>query len=195
MPDCEYKSITTDVNGKQEKISITACKSKNNKDVVTAGKMYVLTSTYESEVQANYLASPQHNMIENNPFSTENSLTQNNPIAIGIQFTQVAIHNKPLIQLKKQNDVEVYQKGDLKEFSVVSHNPNSDLEQIMNAQIQELATSGRISNEQADLLRSVEAIDLDDAIFTMMTNKISDPYVNNYIEMPASHDVNSHIEM
>ena len=134
MPECVYKSvIIEDIDGNREKVSIAACKPSNNKDVVTAGKMYSLTETYESEVQknANYLSSTPHNIIEDNPVLTANSLTddtcgekQTPQIdESGNQLTQVVKSNKKyslLIQSQRQKYVEVYQKSDFSEFSVFS---------------------------------------------------------------------------
>jgi hypothetical protein len=194
MPECVYKSvIIEDIDGNREKVSIAACKPSNNKDVVTAGKMYSLTKTYESEVQkdANYLPSTPHNIIEDNSVLTENSLThdtcdekQSPQIdESSNQLTQVVKSNKKyslVIQSQRQKDVEVYQKSDFSEFSVVSNDPNSDLDKIIDEQIQELTTSEHINAKQADLLREVETIDLDDAVFNIIYNKMSD---GNYIEM------------
>lgn len=194
MPECVYKSvIIEDIDGNKDKVSIAACKPSNNKDVVTAGKMYDLTEIYESEVQrdANYLPSTPHNIIEDNSVLTENSVThdtcdekQSPQIdESSNQLTQVVKSNKKyslIIQSQRQKDVEVYQKSNLPEFSVVSNDPNSDLDKIIDEQIQELTTSGRINTKQADILGEIETIDLDDAVFTIMYNRIPDA---NYIEI------------
>jgi len=129
-----YKSvIIEDIDGNKEKVSIAACKPSNNKDVVTAGKMYSLREIYESEVQkdANYLPSTSHNIIEDNSVLTENSLThdtcdekQSPQIdESSNQLTKVVKNNKKyslVMQSQRQKDVEVYQKSDFSEVSVFS---------------------------------------------------------------------------
>ena len=193
MPECVYKSvIIEDIDGNKDKVSIAACKPSNNKDVVTAGKMYDLTEIYESEVQkdANYLPSTPHNIIEDNSVLTENSVThdtcdekQSPQIdESSNQLTKVVKNNKKyslVMQSQRQKDVEVYQKSDFSEFSVVSSDPNSDLDKIIDEQIQEL-TSERTNAKQADILREAKTIDTPYVLLDILSNKTSD---GDYIEM------------